>query len=146
MLTDIRRPRPRPSILGHSCRYCTKNRSTHPVIRILQNCGGRIPASNLVMYLLNIFITARSELRKVLFLAPPVCFFLFVYEIYWEPLNGFAPNSNGRRVWSLARTSLKVKAKGQRSRSPGTKKRHFSAGVRFMFGETSLASGIDILH
>jgi len=30
-----------------------------------------------------------------------------------EPLNGFAPNSQGRRVWSLARTSLKVKVKRQ---------------------------------
>jgi len=25
--------------------------------------------------------------------------FLFVYEIYREPLNGFAPNSHGIRVW-----------------------------------------------
>jgi len=40
-------------------------------------------------------------------------------------LNGFAPNSQWRRVWSLARMSLDVKLKGQcqRSRSPGTKKR-----------------------
>jgi len=38
-----------------------------------------------------------------------------------EPLNGFAPNSHGRRVWSFARTSLNVKVKGQMSRSPGTK-------------------------
>ena len=30
-------------------------------------------------------------------------------EISPEPLNGFAPNSHGRRVWSLAQTSLKVK-------------------------------------
>ena len=49
-----------------------------------------------------------------------------------------------RRVWSVARTSLKVKVKDQRSRSPGTKRRHFSAVsaacVRFMFGKTSLAS------
>ena len=35
--------------------------------------------------------------------------FLFVYEISREPLNGFVLNSHGRRVWSLARTSLKVK-------------------------------------
>jgi len=27
--------------------------------------------------------------------------FLFVYEISRQPLNGFAPNSHGRRVWSL---------------------------------------------
>jgi len=45
-----------------------------------------------------------------------------------EPLSGFArvfraPNSQGRRVWSLARMSLNVKVKGQRSTSPGTKKR-----------------------
>jgi len=38
-----------------------------------------------------------------------VCDFLFVYEISPEPLNGFAPNSQGRRAWSLVRTSLKVK-------------------------------------
>jgi len=50
---------------------------------------------------------------KVLFLAPSVCSFLFVYEICREPLNGFAQNSHGRRVWSLVRTTLKVKIKGQ---------------------------------
>jgi len=60
-----------------------------------------------------------------------------VCEICWEPVNGFAPNSHGRRVWSLARTSLKVSGhQGQ--------KRRFStlsaACVRFMFGKTSLAS------
>jgi len=33
-----------------------------------------------------------------------------------EPLNGFAPNSRGRRVWSFARMSLNVKVKGQRSK------------------------------
>ena len=60
-------------------------------------------------------ITARSELRSVVFGA--VCDFLFVYE----PLNGFAPNSHGRRVWSLARKSLNVRVKGQRLRSPGIK-------------------------
>jgi len=67
--------------------------------------------------------------------------FLFVYEIFREPLNGFAPNSHGRRVWSFARTSLKVDIKGQRSRSPGTKNifRPFAACVRFVFGQTTLA-------
>jgi len=58
-------------------------------------------------------ITTRSELWKVLFLAPSVCFFLFVYAISRESLNGFAPNSYGRCVWSLAQTSLKVKVKDQ---------------------------------
>jgi len=38
---------------------------------------------------------------------------LFVYEISRELLKGFAPNSHGRRVWSLAWTSLNVKVKGQ---------------------------------
>ena len=35
--------------------------------------------------------------------------FVFVYVISQELLNGFEPNSHGRRVWSLARTNLKVK-------------------------------------
>ena len=36
-----------------------------------------------------------------------------MHEISREPLNGFAPNSHGRRVWSLAAMSLNVKVKGQ---------------------------------
>jgi len=47
--------------------------------------------------------------------------FLFVYEKSREPQNGFAPNSHGRRVWSLARTSLKVRSKVKVTRD---KKRH----------------------
>ena len=42
-------------------------------------------------------VTARSELRDVLFLALSVTF-LFAYEISRESLNGFAPNSQERRV------------------------------------------------
>ena len=61
-----------------------------------------------------------------------------------EPLNGFAPSSHGRRVRSLARTSLKVKVKGQRDKT-----RYFSAlsamCVRFLFGKTSLASSYSII-
>ena len=53
-------------------------------------------------------VTARSELQKVLFLAPSV-WFLFMYEISLEPLNGLAPNSHGRRVLSLAQVSFKMK-------------------------------------
>jgi len=64
-----------------------------------------------------LLITARSELRKILFLAPSVCGFLFVCEISREPLNRFSPNSHGRRVWSLTLKSLKLKVKRQRSRS-----------------------------
>ena len=63
-----------------------------------------------VIWIESVF-TASSELRKVLLLAlfGAACDFLFVYEISREPLNGFAPNSKGRCVWSVARTSLKVK-------------------------------------
>jgi len=32
-----------------------------------------------------------------------------VKYLFGEPLNGFAPNSQKRRVWSLAQMSLKVK-------------------------------------
>jgi len=38
--------------------------------------------------------------------------FLFVSR---EMLNGVAPNSHGRRVWSLAGTSLKVKVTGTKN-------------------------------
>jgi len=57
-------------------------------------------------------ITAHSKLCKLLFLALSVTF-LFVNQISWELLNGFALNYQGRRVWSLARISLNVKVKGQ---------------------------------
>jgi len=56
-----------------------------------------------------------------------------------EPLNGYAPNSHGIHVWSLARMSLKVKGQGHQGQ-----KRHFSAlsvaCMQFMFNKTSLAS------
>jgi len=58
--------------------------------------------------------TAYSELRKVLFLVLSVCDFFFVNEISWEPLNGFAPHSHGRYVWSLAQ--LRFQAGGRRRR------------------------------
>jgi len=77
-----------------------------------------------------LIITSRSELRKVLFLAPSV-FFLVVYEI--------SRDSHGRRVWSLAQTSskVKVKVKCQRSRWPRTKTAFVAlsaACVRLVFG------------
>ena len=89
------------------------------------------------------FITAHSELHKVLFLAPWVCGFLFVYEISHEPLNGFAPNSQGDRV-CLVPCSDEFEGRGQRSKVKVTRdKTAFSvlsaACVRFMFGKTSLA-------
>ena len=48
--------------------------------------------------------------------AKRVRFLGLAFDSGWqEPLNGFAPNSNGRRAWSFARMKLdvKVKAKGQ---------------------------------
>ena len=89
-----------------------------------------------------------SELRKVLFFALSVYgFFLFVYEIHREPLNGFAPYSHGRRVWSLVWTSLKVEVKGQGHQG---QKRHFlalsAACLWSMFGKTSLASSILLVY
>jgi len=50
-------------------------------------------------------------------------FCLLVTHISRERLNGFAPNSQGRRAWSLARSNLKVNVKGQRSRLSGTTQR-----------------------
>ena len=70
---------------------------------------------------------------------------LFVYEISREPLDGFAPNSHGRRVWSLARESLKVKVKGQGHQGQKTAFSALSAAcVRFVFGKTSLAQAFRI--
>ena len=84
-------------------------------------------------------VTARSELRKVVFGAVSLLF-LFVYEISRESLNGFAPNSHGRRAWSLARMSLKAKVKGQGHQGQKAFLALSGACVRFMFGKTSLAS------
>jgi len=41
-------------------------------------------------------------------------FILFLNQISLELLNGFVPNLQEIRVWSLARTSLNVKVKDQR--------------------------------
>jgi len=65
--------------------------------------------------------TALSKLRTVLFLVLFVTFFVcffFVNQISREWLNGFVPNSQGRRVWSLAWTSLTIKVKGQGHQRP----------------------------
>jgi len=63
--------------------------------------------------------TPGHELRSVA--ASFIHFFVFLHQISPEPLNGFAQNSQGGRVWSLARMSLEFKVEDQRSRSPGTK-------------------------
>jgi len=46
------------------------------------------------------------------------------YEMSQEPLHKFVPNSNGRRVCSLAWTSLKVTS---------NKKTAFSGGLRAVY-------------
>jgi len=63
-------------------------------------------------------------------------FDFFMYEISWEPLNGFAPNSHGRRAWSLAQTSVKVKVTRDKMAFSAIS----AACVRFMFGKTSCVS------
>jgi len=89
------------------------------------------PVNNPVLHAVNC--------RRFCFWRHPSVVFLFVYEISPEPLNGFETNSHRRRVWSLARTSLKVKGQGHQGQ-----KWHFStlsvACVWFVFGKTSLAS------
>jgi len=63
-----------------------------------------------------LFTAEHSELRKVLFLeSSSVWGFLFLYKISWEPLNGFTPNSHGRRV-----VPRSVKRQGHQGQ-----KRHF---------------------
>jgi len=59
-------------------------------------------------------------------------------------LNGFAPNSHGRRVWYLVRSSLNVKVKRQGHQ--GQKMAFLAllaACVQFMFSKTSLASSFE---
>jgi len=62
---------------------------------------------------------------------------LFVYEISPEPLNRFAPNSHGRRVWSLPQMSLKVKVKAQRHQGQNFLAL-LAACMWFVFGKTFL--------
>jgi len=88
-----------------------------------------------------ILITARSELRKVLFLVPSVCGLCLCMRYLgnlWMDLRQIHTEDV-----SLFRRSVEFEGQGQRSRSPGTK-RHFSAlsatCVRFVFIKTSLAS------
>ena len=57
----------------------------------------------------------------------------FVYEISLEPLNGFAPNSHERCVWSM---SLTVEV----TRDKNGIFQPFPQSVCGLFGETSLAS------
>jgi len=62
-----------------------------------------------------------ASTRKVLFLALSVTFFIFL--VGQSNISGTAaPISQRRRIRYLARVSLNVNVKGQRSRPPGTKK------------------------
>jgi len=54
------------------------------------------------------FLTGYYYRTHVRFCFSAVCDFLLVPQTSLQPLNGYAPNSHGRRVWSLARMSLNV--------------------------------------
>jgi len=72
--------------------------------------------------------------------------FLLVYEISREPLNGFAPNSHGRCVWSLDRTGLNVKVKGQGHRGQKRLFSAFSAACGWlMFDKISFAYSVVVI-
>ena len=112
-----------PSPLTWPLAYTTACTTVQAVIfLVLQRCCLLIIRFAVDFLRMLTVITARSEIWKVLFLAPSVCVFLFVYEISPELLNDFAPDSRGRRVLSLAWTRLKVKVKGQGHKG---QKRHF---------------------
>jgi len=68
-------------------------RADRVVIIVGYGALGHVPPPSTSNHLI---FTARSELRKVLFLALSVTF-LFVHEISRKLLNGFAPNSHGKR-------------------------------------------------
>ena len=81
--------------------------------RIITNgkCDSTLPQFNGF-----VFLSLLHAVNCVRFCFSAVCDFcvcLFVNQISREPLNGFAPNSHGRRVWFLARKGLNVKVKGQ---------------------------------
>jgi len=80
-------------------------------------------------------ISARSELRKVLFFGAVSLCFLFMYEISREPLNGFAPKSHERRVWSLVRQIWRSRSKVKGQGHQGQKKAFFGpfGGLRHVY-------------
>jgi len=54
-----------------------------------------------------------------------------VNQISREPLNGFVPNSHGRRVWSLAQTSLNVKGQGHQGQERAVHSHHPPAAMEW---------------
>ena len=65
----------------------------------------------------HVIITTRRELWKVLFLAPSVCGFLFVYEIS----RGTTEWIRAKFTWKTCLAPRSEEFEGQRSRSPWTK-------------------------
>ena len=63
------------------------------------------------------------------------CLWLLLCEISRAQLNGFVPNAQEKRVWSLTQMSLNVKVNGQMSRLPGTKTTFFGrfGGLRMVY-------------
>jgi len=82
------------------------------VIRV-EFCKLHLPAQDVGKNDVNAYYYCMQWTAEAYFWRRQSVFFWFVYEISRELLNGFASNSHGRRVWSLPRTSLKVKVKGQ---------------------------------
>jgi len=54
-----------------------------------------------------------------------------VNQVSPEPLNGFSPNSQGRRDWSFGRTSLKVKVNFSGLRAVYVWKKHVCSVIDF---------------
>ena len=57
----------------------------------------------------DLFVLLPHAVNCVRFCFSAVRDFLFANQISREPMKGFAPNSQGRRVWALALPSLNVK-------------------------------------
>jgi len=85
-------------------------------------------------------ITARGELRRVMFLALSVCgFFVCVWNISGTAERICAKFT--RKTCLVPRSDeFEGQGHGQRWRSPGTKMAFSAACMRFMFGKTPLAS------
>jgi len=86
----------------------------------------------------HLIIITCSELWKVLFLAPSVCGFLFVYEISWGTAERICAKFTQKTFSPLLRRVCRSKVKVTID-----KKRHFlailAACMQFVFGKTSLA-------
>jgi len=93
------------SLTGESD-HVKKGENTDPMLL----SGASVAAFDL---LLTTFLPHAVNCGRFCFWRRQSVVFLVVYEISREQLNGFATNSHGRRVWSLARTRSRSKVKGQ---------------------------------